>query len=402
MKVVEINSLHNGSTGTIMRNIAKTAIEHGICVKTYSTYNYSLGERLSREKMPELENHEYYGSSLERAVHVYLGIITGLNGFFSVFSTLRLLRNINKNAPDIIHIHNIHQYCINIPLLFAYVKKHKIPLIWTLHDCWSFTGHCAHFDMINCNKWKNGCFSCPIYRYYPVSLFDNSRMMYSLKKSLFNKCKNMTIVTPSEWLANCVSESFLKNKTVRVINNGIDLSVFREYEKNENSDVLEILGVASSWDETKGLDVFIELSKRLNKNYRITLVGTNDLIDKKLPPAIVSIHKTENREELARLYSSADVFVNPTLEDTFPTVNIEALACGTPVITFKTGGASEIIDETCGIAIEKGNINELCTAIENYSKSRNISRDACRRRAENYSEEKKFLEYVELYRELMH
>ena len=263
MKIVSINSLPNGSTGKIINEIADMAEKNG-----FDTYCF-WGSWYSEIK-EKAEKRSRFGSSIENKISGAFSILTGLQNFGSIIGTISLINKINKIDPDIIHLHNLHLWTINIPLLFKYIKKHNIKTVWTLHDCWSFTGHCPHFDMIGCEKWKTGCYDCPQYKEYPKSIFDNSKFMYRLKKELFTSVKNMTIVTPSEWLASLVKKSYLKDYPVKVINNGIDLNIFKPTESDfrkkyalENKFI--VLGVAFGWDKRKGLDVFIELAKRLDK-----------------------------------------------------------------------------------------------------------------------------------------
>ncbi len=205
-------------------------------------------------------------------------------------------------------------------MLFSYIKKHNIRVIWTLHDCWSFTGHGPCFSFARCEKWKNGCGCCPQLKSYPATIIDNTAWLWEKKKNWFNGLKGITLVTPSEWLARLVQESFLSKYPVKVINNGIDLSIFKPTDSNfrgkngiTDSQII-LLGVAYNWSKKKGLDVFLSLAKRLPKEYVIVLVGTNIKIDEQLPSDVISIHRTNSQEELAEIYSAADLFVNPTRE----------------------------------------------------------------------------------------
>ena len=401
MKIAEINMVAIGSTGKIMLQIAERAREKGHIVKTFSTNVFST----KYKKLPPPPNgdHEYFGSYFENGIHTFLGKITGHNGSFSRFSTFRLIRKLKKFNPDVIHLHNLHAFCINLPMLFGYIKKNNIKTVWTLHDCWSFTGHCPHFDMIGCDKWKSGCYNCPQFNSdYLHTYRDVSKKMYKLKKKWFTGVKDMTLVTPSNWLAGLVKESFLKEYSVKVIHNGIDLSIFKPTESNfrEKYNCKEkfiVLGVSFGWGVKKGLDVFIELSKRLDERFQIVLVGTSDDIDAQLPSNIISIHQTQNQQELAEIYTAADLFVNPTREDTFPTVNIESLACGTPLVTFNTGGSPEVCDETCGIVVPKDDTDALFDAIYNIHDNKPFSKEACIERAKAFDKNDKFLEYVKLY-----
>lgn len=220
MKIAEINSCNFGSTGKIMLEIADVAEKDGhTAVVCYPK------SRTNAKK--QKESDIVIGIRLSRNLHLKLAGITGLNGCFSYFSTLHFLRKLDKFKPDIVHLHNLHNSYINLPLLFNYIKKHNIKTVWTLHDCWAFTGQCPYFTMVKCDKWKTGCHNCPQYGQYPESRVDRTKTMWQLKKKWFTGVKDMTIVTPSQWLADLVNESYLKDYPVRVINNGIDLDVFK-------------------------------------------------------------------------------------------------------------------------------------------------------------------------------
>ena len=354
MKILEINSTNYGSTGNIMLQIADTARRKGHTVITCCP--------ASREnKKKSVENQWLIGSRFSRNVHLKLFEYTGFNGCFSLVSTFTFLHKVKKFKPDIIHLHNLHNCYINLPMLFKYIKKQKIQAIWTLHDCWTFTGQCPYFDLAKCDKWKNGCHDCPQINVYPSSKVDRTRTMWKLKRKWFTGVEDMTIVTPSEWLGGLVQQSYLKGYPIKVINNGIDLNVFKPTESDfrqkhhlENKYIL--LGVAFGWGKRKGLDVFIDLAKRLDDRFQIVLVGTNDDVDKLLPANIISVHKTNNQQELAEIYTAADLFVNPTREENYPTVNMESISCGTPVLTFKTGGSPEIPNVKTGYVVDVVNV----------------------------------------------
>ena len=402
MKVVEINIYHAGSTGKIMLQIASTARRKGHLVKTCSPARFLRGNKTD---MPFIEDHTYWGSKSEFYVHNYVGMLLGRNGTFSHRGTRKLIRELKNFNPDIIHLHNIHAFCINLPMLFGYIKKNNIKVIWTLHDCWAFTGHCAHFAFAKCDKWKTRCHHCPQPRVYPKMYLDTSKKMYELKRKWFCGIENMTIVTPSQWLCNLVKESFLKNYPVKVINNGIDLSIFKPTESGFRSkygceDKKILVGVASTWGAGKGLDVFLELAKRLDDGYRIVLVGLDKNYVSNIPENVIAIKRTENQQQLAEIYTTADLFVNPTREDTYPTVNIEALACGTPILTFKTGGSPEIIDETCGSVVDVDDISTMEREIIRILKDKPYSKEACLKKAKTFDMNDRFEEYVELYEEV--
>lgn len=388
--ILSINSVPYGSTAKIMLGISEVLNEEGIENMVSSGYSYHPIE------MPE--NYIKIGSALDKSLHIFLSRVTGLHGIFSYFPTLNLLRKIKKMGVDTIHLHNLHGWYINIPLLFKFIKKNNIKVIWTLHDCWAFTGHCPHYDMVGCEKWKTECRNCSQYNGYPKTYFDRSKKMFSLKKKWFLGVRDLTIVTPSYWLAEQVKQSFLKDYPIKVINNGIDLSVFKPRQsdfrvKYSLQDKKIILGISYDWTEKKGIDVFLKLAEKLPENYKIVLVGTDKKIDN-----ILSIGVTQNVRELAEIYSASDLFVNPTREDTFPTVNIEALACGTPVLTFNTGGSGEIIDKNCGAVVEKDDVDGLLNKIIEITKEKPYSSENCTRRAEEFEQKKKFKEYLEIYK----
>ncbi len=404
MKIAAINMTDSGSTGKIMMQIADCSRKSGHTVKTFSALCYTKNQKPKKQNIP---NHSYFGSVLENKIHTVLGMLTGKNGFYSYFGTKSLIKELKGFAPDILHLHNLHKFCINLPLLFKYINKNNIKVVWTLHDCWTFTGHCPYFTMSGCDKWKNGCGGCKNLSGYPKSYIDNTKKVYRLKKKLFSLLKDMTVVTPSNWLKELVAASFLRDYETKVINNGIDLEIFKNTESDfrekyhlQNKKVL--LGVAFGFGKRKGLDVFVKLAECLNDSYRIVLVGTDKETEKSLPENIISISRTENQKQLAEIYSAADLFVNPTREENFPTVNIEALACGTPVITFKTGGSPEIIDRYSGTAVECDDFKALKTEIINILENDIFSSEDCRKRAEIFSKEEKFKEYVKLYEDIAH
>lgn len=351
MKIVQINTFSNGSTGKIMRNISESGLKNGICFYNF----FARGNIYNQNTDIKFEN------KLSVFFHVFLARI-GFNGHGSYFATKRLIKKIKNINPDIIHLHNVHGYYLNIKLLINYLKKeYKGKIIWTLHDCWTLTGHCAHFDYVKCNKWQHKCSKCPILHVYPKEIFDTTSKELMLKQKLFSNINNLTIVTPSKWLANIVSSSYMNNYKIKVINNGVDLNIFKKYGEQELLEVYRkyklnpndkiILGVANVWEKRKGLSDFIKLSKDILPKYKIIMVGTNNKIDKLLPKNILSIHRTDNQLELAKIYNISKVLFNPTYEDNYPTINLEALACQTPVITYNTGGSPECINSQNGAIV---------------------------------------------------
>lgn len=390
MKIVQINTTCGiGSTGRICTGISQILTENG--VQNYILYSSKgndnpLGIRCSDNTYLKIQ--------------ALKSRIFGNFGFNSQKATQKMISELERIKPDIVHLHNIHGHDCDLEMLFRYFKEQSTKLVWTFHDCWAFTGYCPHFSMKKCDQWRSQCSKCvqrPEYSWF----FDRSCYLFGKKKKLFQGL-DLTIITPSHWLADLVKQSFLKEYPIQVIHNGIDLTVFQNVESNfRNTYRLEnrkiILGVSFDWDERKGLDIFVELANRLPSEYQIVLVGTNDTTDKKLPDNILSIHRTHNQQELAEIYSAADVFVNPTREENYPTVNMESIACGTPVLTFRTGGSPEILDETCGSVVDCDDIDALEKEIFRICETKPYDRKACIKKAGEFDKNERFKEYIYLY-----
>lgn len=394
IKVVQINKTCGiGSTGKICVAISKKLNE----IDCDNIVLYSTGGT-------DWVYSKKFCNIFEQKVSAFFKRIIGNDGFNSICSTKRLIGILDQIKPEIVHVHNIHSNDVNFGMLFSYLKSSRIKIVYTFHDCWAFTGYCPHFTAVKCKKWKSNCNNCPVWRQYSW-FFDKSASLYQKKKEIV-KGLDLTIVTPSQWLADLVKESFLKDYPVRLIHNGIDLNAFKPHESafrrqnNIPDSEYMVLGVAFGWGNRKGLDVFIELSKRLPKKYHIVLVGTDENIDKTLPEGIISVHRTQSQQELAEIYSVADLFVNPTREENYPTVNMESLACGTPVLTFDTGGSPEIIDVTCGSVVPCDDIDSLEKEIARICETRPYSKESCLKHAEQFDMNDRFSEYIDLYRDL--
>ena len=395
MKVVQINAVCGfGSTGKICVGISKVLCSQGI--ENYILYNSGCSDRplgiKCAEPLPK-------GQALRSR-------ILGNYGFNSRISTKKLIRELQRIEPDVVHLHNLHGHNCDLEMLMAYFRETKTKLVWTFHDCWAFTAYCPHFVMAGCENWKTGCHHCSQRRTFSW-FFDRSGWLYEKKKQAFSGL-DMTIVTPSEWLAGLVKESFLKEYPVVVVNNGIDLNVFKptpsDFRQNHGirEDQVLLLGVAIGWHPRKGADVFMRLARRLDPDrFRIEMVGTDDKIDRQLPENIISIHRTANQAELAQIYTAADLFVNPTREDTFPTVNMESLACGTPVLTYRTGGSPEILDDKTGMVVDCADEEALYDAIMRIGHEQPFSWTDCRSRGLSYDENRKFREYSALYESIL-
>ena len=398
--LLQINSaLNRGSTGRIAEQIGMLAKEQGWNV--YIAHGARYTNRSSLNTIQVV-------TKTEEKLHAIKSLLFDSHGLGSKDATTKLVEKIKEINPDIIHLHNIHGYYLNYKVLFEYLATIDTPIVWTLHDCWTMTGHCAHFDAAGCEKWKSGCFDCPLKGEYPKSiLFDRSARNYAIKKKLFGSLKNATIVPVSNWLGGIVKESYLGNYTINVINNGVDIDIFRPQEGTELRKKLDIgnrtvlLGVATAWHNEKGLMEFVRLSE--DPKYQVVMVGVPQNIRKNLPKEIIAIERTNNQQELAEYYSMADALVNPTYNDSFPTVNLEAMACGTPVATFRTGGSPESVTPETGIVVDKGNIDDLVKAIETIcSKGKEYYAAACRERAVSlYNKDDRFNEYIELYNTLL-
>lgn len=413
MKIVQVNTFPNKSTGNIMMNIHKILTEEG-----HDSYVcWGRGRRAEN-------NHEIaIVDNLGVILHGAYTRLLDRTGYASIHATKKLLVYLDEIVPDIIHIHNLHGYYINIEMLFEYIKQHGIKVVWTLHDCWAFTGHCAYFSMCACEKWKTGCFRCEQTKTYPASWkVDASRWNWNKKKIIFSGFDG-TIVVPSSWLKSQVEMSFLKNHTIKVVYNALDLTVFKPANQNDIEDTRKkyklnykpiILGVASEWTKRKGLEDFIGLSKN-NPDLQFVVVGLNNKQLKCLPMSLNGIRRTDKIEELVALYSVADLFFNPTYEEVFGMVNIEALACGTPVLTYDSGGSSEIMREksgkgvisiikkenSCYVDIKKveKEINRIVK--DNRKKDGNYLKNECVKIANWFSMETMTDGYLRLYKQVI-
>lgn len=347
--------------------------------------------------------------------HVCRNFFRGEAGFGSAEKTRAFLSFLDREMPDVLHLHNLHGFYLQVELLFAYLKQKRIPVVWTLHDCWAYTGHCAYYDRNGCALWKSGCAVCRFHASaYPYALFrDNAARSYARKRAAFTGVPNLTLVSPSEWLAGQVRASFLREYPILVLPNGIDLTRFSPGEAKRSGGVFTVLGAANVWEERKGLSFFRMLARRLPPQYRIRLIGLSGQqrrsFRRQFPESrVLAQGRTESLEALAQAYREADVFVNPTLEDNLPTANLEALACGTPVVTFAAGGSPETIGAApgqpagglwrggCGLSVETGNGELLLRAVQEACR-KPPDREACRAQARRFDKQTQQSRYLALY-----
>lgn len=400
MIVLQINTqVNSGSTGRHAENTGRLLLKLG----HQSYIAYGRGTQLSKSNLIHI------GNKFHHLFHLVNTRFFDLHGLGSTIPTKKFIHKIENIKPDVIHLRNIHGYYINYRVLFRYLASSNYPVVWTLHDCWPFTGHCSHFEHINCFKWQTECQNCPNKHGYPESWFiDNSRKNYHQKKNLFTLLNKMILVAPSIWMKNYLEKSFLSKYEIRMIYNGIDINKFRITDSKTvkvkyNLQKKYVLAVANVWTQKKGLSDLLALRKLLKEDIEIVLVGLNRRQQNSLPTGIKGIMRTENIDELAAIYSTAEVFVNPTYADNFPTTNLESLACGTPVITYNTGGSPEAIDENTGIVVEKGNIQQLARAIKIVvEKGKEHYKPLCRERAIKYfNKDERFMDYIRLYETLI-
>lgn len=402
MKVLFINTVYGkGSTGRIIKDLGETLINNGheFCVA------FGRGDDVSEVKAYRI------GSKKDYMLHALLSRATDRAGFYSASATKDLIGFIKDYNPDIIHLHNLHGYYVNVKILFEYLKNDfKGKIIWTLHDCWAFTGHCTYFTFAQCDRWQKACYSCPEKKAYPKSmLLDNSEKNFQEKKALFSGVSDLTVVTVSDWLKGETEKSFLGQYSVKRIYNGIDLEKFSPCE----SDVREkyncankklILCVSDGWDERKGFSKLIETAKKSPEDWIYIVVGLDKEQIPQMPENVTGIERTWNQQELIELYSAADVFFNPSVEETFGLVTAEAMACGTPVIVMNSTASPELIKrEKSGlISPVKTTSEELVETIKNALMLKNDGgREAARENALEFSVRKHNEGYMNLYENLM-
>ncbi len=398
-KILFVNSIiGTGSTGRLITGLCRALSAEG--VQSLVCY----GRKSAPGEVPCYR----IGSDQGVYVHGMISRLTDRHGLYSSRATKALVRQIASFGPDLIHLHNIHGYYLNYEILFRFLREYGRPILWTLHDCWSFTGHCTHFEYIGCKRWQEQCRDCMQLREYPKSvLLDASETNYRKKKELFTGIRDLSLITPSAWLKGKTEQSFLKGYPVSVIPTGIDLSQFQPTqsalrEQYGLQDKTVLLGVANPWRERKGLEDFIRLSSMLPENVRIVMIGLKKRQLSLIPKNVIGIEKTDSVKEMAAWYSLADLHVNLTYEDTFPTTNLESMACGSPVLTYGAGGSPESVAEGCGFVLPVGDLEGVRRIVSEYGRKNEVTVKACIRQAAKYDKAVRFREYIEKYEEILH
>ena len=391
MKAAQINiTCGSGSTGKICAAISELLTQRG--VENYILYNNGKSQMANAFKYTDKKSVQLAALGSR---------VFGNWGLEGRGSTRRLVARLDEIQPDVVHLHNLHSHACDLRMLFGWLKSHGVKVFWTLHDCWAFTGYCMHYDMTGCDKWLTGCHDCPQKKSFSW-FFDRSDMLYRTKKELTSGL-DMTLIAPSQWMAEQAKMSFLGKYPVKVIYNGIDTEVFRPTESDfrekhgisPNEHI--VLGVAYGWGKKKGLDVFADLARTLGSGYRIVLVGADERVEAQLPEGIIAVRRTQDQRELAGIYTAADVFVNPTREEVLGLTNLEALACGTPVVTFRSGGSPETVDESCGSVVDKDDIDTMRREIQRICETRPFSKKACIDRAAKFDMRLRYTDYMKLY-----
>lgn len=403
-KLLQINTtLNYGSTGRIAEEIGLTALAGG--------WECFIAHGPRMKNPSRLKTIQINGSFEEKIHGGWYSLLCDKHGLGSIGATKRFVRQIEAIAPDIIHLHNIHGYYLNYEVLFEYLYRRNIPVVWTLHDCWSFTGHCSHFAFAECDKYKSQCDHCPQIGSYPRALFrDNSRNNFRLKKALFASLgSKLTLVPVSQWLASVVRESFFSDTVIQVIYNGIDTGVFypRDAEDIRRKYCIEdkkmILGVASPWGPRKGYDDFVELRSYLPDNYVIVLIGLSQAQIGKLPHGMIGITRLQNQHLLADFYSTTDIVMSLSREETFGMTIAEGFACGTPAVVYNCTATPELVTPATGLIVEPGDIRQLVNAVEKItSDGKESYKNACLKRAfDHFDKRDRFREYMNLYNRLI-
>lgn len=377
-----------GSTGRLIKELMNAAKNEGhevLCA--YGRY----------EQAPS-DDTFYFGSKIQSAYHLLMTRLFGGHGLHSSLATRKLIKRIEDFNPEVIHLHNLHGYYLNVPMLMQYIKTKDVKVVWSLHDAWCISGSTAHFDYYGCKEWDEGCVICNETRSYPEAiLFPNQRRNFKWKKDSFTGLKNAHIILASNWLTDIMKQTFFKEYPISLIYNGIDLETFSPLYKKAPKDKIKLLGVANDWNDKKGYPDFMELSSRLSNKYELTLIGLSGKQLTQLPQNIKGIKRTSSLEELVNYYQESDIYLNLSVEETMGMTTVEAMACGTPCIVYDRTAVPEIIDETSGVVVKTNDVDALHTAIETFDYGKYTGENA-RKRAEFFSKDKMFEAYLKEYK----
>lgn len=398
MRVIQLNACYGyGSTGIIVRDLQDLCLRHGIeCVVAFPKSKGTVkgGYRI--------------GNLFTNKIHAILARISGKQGYFSLFSTLKFLFYLNHYKPDIIHLHNLHGCYINLPALLKYAAKRKIAMVVTLHDCWFYTGGCSHYTSICCDKWLKECGNCPRrYDETAAYLWDGSSRILADRKRLFGNIKNLACVGVSNWIAEEAHRTVFKDAICMTIHNGVDIDFFHPVEsdfreKYNLRDKKIILAPANKWFSEINQGTFNYFASHLSDEMCMVFIGTG-CDEKRLTGNMINLGFISSQEKLRDVYSSADVMVNCTREESLSLLNVEVQACGTPVITYSNTGVKETVDGKCGFAVDNGNPKEMWTVLVNVlSKGRMcFSEDCISWIKQSFNKEYNYIKYIELYKRLI-
>ena len=392
-------------------SIGRTAEQLGELIQAEGWESYICYGRESHSSTSKLVP---IGNKFSVFFHVLMTRVLGFHGrYASVYATHKLTKDIQKISPDIIHLHNVHGYYLNYKILFKFLAKYNRPVVWTHHDCWPISGHCTYYEIRGkrCDKWLTGCYNCPRYKEYPNSLFfDRSEFEYKDKKKYFNLINNLTIVAVSEYVKNSLAESFLRNNKIIRIYNGIDTEKFKPYDCSEETrkkynlgNNVILMAVAYQWDNEKGFNDYIKLSKMLDSNFTIVLVGCTDDDREKLPGGMIGLNRTDSLEELGKLYSVASIVLNLSTAEAFGKTTPEGLACGVPSVVYNVTASPELVDYKTGRVVEVGDLTGVKKAIDELMSIDRITlQKDCRDRAVSlFNMKTNFYKYIELYKSLL-
>lgn len=398
MKVLQINATYGySSTGLIVKDIGDTLVATGN--EAFFAYQSARGE---------IENGYPVGNRLDRKVHALLCRVFGRQGYYSRSATKKLINHIEEIKPDVVHLHNLHSNFVHVNMLLQYLAKNDVPTVITMHDCWFFTGKCFHYADIGCERYKSGCGRCPKKKAPPASmLFDSTASVLRDRDKLLHAIPRLKVVGCSEWVCNEAKKGIMKDLELMPIRNGVDTNVFKPYDKTavkrelNLEDKFVIMGMANKWLLPSNVEFLNKMKSHLAENDRIVLVGCTEQQMSALQSEekIIAVGFVKGREALAKYYAAANVFVNVTHADTLPTVNMESICCGTPVVTYDSCGSPEIVLEGCGYVVPEGDVDGIVEKIKNVKS--NVLRSVEAIGKANFDKTVCYRKYVELYKDIV-